>query len=309
MAGNGRYLRYAQEVGATEHDDEGEEKIGNPHFQGYFVLKKRWRMTQVINFIKANTHEGGHVYVAPMNGTIAENEEYLEKEGGPIETFGSAAGIRGMPKKQKTAVWRDEIKSGKTVQEVIDMEPGALLHMRVLNEYSDMCRRASIPRWRELNVSVFYGATGTGKTRLAVELDDDAYLWHVGQPEWWPGYQYQKTIVVDDFNEQLGIVRFLNLLDGYRLELPYKGGFTPAMYTTVIITSNVEPSNWYPMENQRHRDALSRRIHKEFEFMEDGCIICRKSADEDDLGKRFWFPGPHGEACQEHGNVEVNEPE
>lgn len=289
-----------------ENDEDGEEKVGNPHFQGYLVLNKRWRFTQLQNWLASNTHEGDGVHIEPMSGTIEENEEYIAKEGGPISTYGSAAGIRGMPKKQKTAIWRDEIQKGKSVKDVVDMESGALLHMRALNEYADMCRRASVPKWRDVSVCVFYGATGTGKTRLAVNYDDDAYLWHADKTEWWPGYQYQKTIVIDDFSEQIGIVRMLNLLDGYRLELPYKGGFTPAMYNMVLITSNVPPENWYPMENYRHRAALDRRIGKVFEFLEDGCVMIRKNKDTpDDVGSRVWFPGPHGKPCEEHGSVQL----
>ena len=37
----------------------------------------------------------------------------------------------------------------------------------------------------------------------------------------------------------------LTLLDHYPLQLEYKGSMSPALYTTVVITSNVSPDHWY----------------------------------------------------------------
>ena len=48
----------------------------------------------------------------------------------------------------------------------------------------------------------------------------------------------------------------LKVLDRYPLSLPVKNGFTPALYDTVIITSNKPPHEWY----RKGLGALARRI-------------------------------------------------
>ena len=51
----------------------------------------------------------------------------------------------------------------------------------------------------------------------------------------------------------------LNLLDGYRLRLPIKGGFTYAAWTKIFITSN-QISEPYSMASIEHKAAFDRRI-------------------------------------------------
>ena len=53
----------------------------------------------------------------------------------------------------------------------------------------------------------------------------------------------------------------MRLLDGYKLQLPIKGGFTYARWRRVIITSNDHPDDWYKKYDLSH-PQFNRRIDK-----------------------------------------------
>jgi hypothetical protein len=80
--------------------------------------------------------------------------------------------------------------------------------------------------------------------------------------QWWDGYDGEKSILIDEYDNQIPITRLLNLLDGYHLRLPVKGGFTYAAWTKVIITTNLNPLELHPNAKQQHRAALHRRINR-----------------------------------------------
>ena len=84
--------------------------------------------------------------------------------------------------------------------------------------------------------------------------------------EWWDGYEGEKTILIDEYDSQVSLPRLLNILDGYQLRLPIKGGFTYARWTKVIITSNIDPREWHPNAKPFHREALMRRLTKVIEM-------------------------------------------
>ena len=118
-----------------------------------------------------------------------------------------------------------------------------------------------------MEVSIYYGATGTGKTRLAYESSDSVYKWNVDTPEWWDGYDGERTLLIDEFYGQLKPSRMLQLLDGYTCRLPVKGGFTYANWDKVYITSNAHPDCWYgELVPQAVKDALHRRYTEIREF-------------------------------------------
>lgn len=129
--------------------------------------------------------------------------------------------------------------------------------------------------FRNLEVIVHWGETGTNKTRTA--YDEGAFKWSPsGHQEWWDGYDGEDILLIDEFYGQLKPARLLELLDGYSCRLPIKGGFTYAAWTKVYITSNAHPSMWYkdiPDEVQR---AVCRRVSRSIQFVKNsnGDIEC-----------------------------------
>lgn len=113
--------------------------------------------------------------------------------------------------------------------------------------------------WIDTEVIVIWGTPGTGKSKLARQIDPKLY--NVPEPVngtlWLDGYHDQETILLDDFYGWIKYHYLLQVCDGYPLQVPIKGGFAHRKWKRVIITSNKPPEQWY---NREEINALSRRI-------------------------------------------------
>lgn len=112
-------------------------------------------------------------------------------------------------------------------------------------------------QWKS-HVRVYYGSTGTGKTRRAIE--EDKVEWTHGGDRWFDGYDQQERVLFDDFDGvKSGITyrKLLQLLDRYPLQVPIKGGFVEWCPRVIVITTNIPPDRWYPDEDY---SPLQRRI-------------------------------------------------
>nr|BDI21106.1 replication-associated protein [Cressdnaviricota sp.] len=112
----------------------------------------------------------------------------------------------------------------------------------------------------------FYGSTGSGKTRRALEIcGEDA--WISGENlKWFDGYTGQPSVVLDDLRTNSCSMNFLlRLLDRYRLFVPIKGGHADWRPTTIVITCPVPPRRLFVNretgEEWDNVDQVIRRIH------------------------------------------------
>ena len=117
--------------------------------------------------------------------------------------------------------------------ELVEDDPSMLKDIRkwddALRVYRQLKSAPKAGEFREVKVIVLWGDTGTGKSRMA--NDAGAYSLASYKPEWWDGYRGHKAIHLEDFKGGLPYVRFLRILDGYKIQLPVKGGFEWAEYT------------------------------------------------------------------------------
>ncbi len=67
----------------------------------------------------------------------------------------------------------------------------------------------------------------------------------------------ETEILIDDYYGWIKYYYFLRLMDGHQVRIPKKGGHDWAEWTTVWITSNKEPEEWYQFGMT---EALDRRI-------------------------------------------------
>lgn len=124
-------------------------------------------------------------------------------------------------------------------------------------------------RIRDLQVNYWWGTSGAGKTYAALSLfgDDGANAQNVfiAQKDnslWWDGYEGQKAVIFDDWDDTwTTLSRIKRILDVYPYNLEIKGTFFPAMFTCVIITSNMNLYDAYPRCRDEDRQALFRRVH------------------------------------------------
>lgn len=112
---------------------------------------------------------------------------------------------------------------------------------------------------------VFWGETGTGKSRAAWEAAGDSAYAKDPRTKFWCGYTGQQNIVLDEFRGGIDISHLLRWLDRYPVRVEVKGASSPLAAKSFWITSNLHPTNWYPELDRATVLALERRlIIKEF---------------------------------------------
>ncbi len=200
---------------------------------------------------------------------------------------------------------QESIRSGKTMRQITDD------HFNTVLRYGTGVARArsihlggSGTEPRPLTVTLLEGLTGTGKTFAAFttvremqfnranageegwDEQEAPYILSVessasgfGSKVWWDGYDANKCIIMDDYNDWLQIHTLLHLLDEYPCRLEIKGAFTYALYNYVFITSNIPLEQWKNPNGkeftQRHVDALRRRIHNYYVLPSRGVVQTR----------------------------------
>lgn len=242
---------------------------GTPHYQGYI----RFTNPRLLAGVKRVLGRRAHVERA--RGTLQHNHAYCTKPETRVEGPWEV-GDFSITQGRRTDIL--EALEERTIQKVIEEHPQVYVKFhRGLEKVFAHRRKIALGSMRPVCVTVLWGPTGTGKTyRVFREFGASVYRHDLsGNAEWWDGYVGQSTILFDDFYGQRKCSRMLHLLDGYPLDLPVKGGFTPAAYTAIYITSNTDPERWYQGVPREQRLALRRRLRH---------IIHVRSRDQQILG-------------------------
>lgn len=110
-------------------------------------------------------------------------------------------------------------------------------------------------------VFVFWGATGTGKSRRAwEEAGMDAYS-KDPRSKFWDGYSSESNVVVDEFRGGIDVSHILRWCDRYPVRVEIKGSSKPLLATKIWFTSNVDPRQWYSELDAETLSALLRRFN------------------------------------------------
>lgn len=122
---------------------------------------------------------------------------------------------------------------------------------------SDFSRPEAIIR----EVWVFWGVSGSGKSRRAW---DEAGLEAYGKcprSKFWDGYQGQENVVFDEFRGGIDVSHILRWCDRYPVRVEIKGSSCPLVARKIWFTSNLDPRLWYPELDQESVAALIRRFN------------------------------------------------
>ena len=218
---NCRYIIYGRERCPTTDRE---------HYQGFAIFNRTCRIPKAKSWIGG----GDGTHLEPRRGTRIEARDYCRKDGDVFE-WGE---FEGMTKEQ---LFKQPIGYIK--------ENYPEFYCRYHRGLEKLQTKGD--KWRDVQVHVLWGATGSGKTRLVMEMDN---VYKIDPPyTWWDGYEGEEILLIDDY--KVGAIprgMLLNLLDGYRLRLETKGGHTWALWRTVYITSNFNPEYW--------EDAILRRV-------------------------------------------------
>lgn len=239
-----RYAIYGEEICPSS---------GKTHWQSYVELESPCRATQIKKLYNDNT-----VHIEARRGTRDQAKEYCMKDK-KYEEHGKW--IKGQGHRTDLETIVEQMKEGKPLSEIMMDEP--TLYCKYRNGLKDIAGNVTktiTKEFRKIEVELICGPTGVGKTRKAVESSPNYYKIEGSNLQWFQDYELEKTLIIDEYNNDVGVTKMLNILDGYQLRLPVKGGHTYANWTKVIITTNLRPEELHSNAKQEHRAALFRRI-------------------------------------------------
>lgn len=254
-------------------------KTSRIHMQGFAQFVNPKGMKMVKNLI------GNEPHVETMKGTVEQAVAYCRKDESRL--FGPYL-LGEEPKCQQgkrtdLESLRTMVKERKSDLDILESDAKYARYEKQINYMRFTYDEARSDREATgLDVKVFYGATGTGKTYTAVHMcanKDDYYIAECPSQKncklWFNGYRGQSVLILDDFSGDYCSLDFLKrLLDHYKLKVEFKGGFVWACWTTVIITTNYMPDSWYQNALAPvNVDPLKRRIGHIYEFLPDRLYI------------------------------------
>lgn len=270
-------LDVVREVGISQHlvyivaQAEVCPTTGRLHIQGYLELKERWTFHRARTMVFAEYMPGA--CIAAARGTAAQNKAYCTKPESrvpgtePVE-IGDPVGDEGESHQAGKALDRvfADIRAGASMIDVIEKYGFGMFvrHERALK--SAMCTWGA-KRNAQPEIVLLIGPSGSGKSRYVERVYPDRYrmtFGNGGNSAWFDGYNGESVIELSEFRGQLQLSFMLDLLDRYQLKVQTKGGTVQCVASTIVITSNDEPSEWYPALEGRSEKMrpLLRRIEE-----------------------------------------------
>lgn len=250
-----RYIIFGEEVCPN---------TGRLHWQGYLECKNKQSMTAMKKILDDKTI---HLEQKSEFSTREQAREYCKKNN-KFEEYGEF--ISGQGSRKDLHEIAKSLQNGTPLHEIMMNNPEIYCSYRNgLRDIAEHCLKVNSKEQREVEVILITGPTGVGKTYYAMNhCSEMPYKIQGEDLKWWDGYNGEKTIVIDEYNNDVGIGKMLGFLDVYQLRLDIKGSHTFANWNTVVVTTNLELYELHPNAKKRHREALFRRISKIF-YMEN----------------------------------------
>lgn len=274
-----KYLIYGRELGES----------GTPHLQGYFQLCRKRRLGGVKKLPGL-----ARAHFEPARGDVQSNRNYCSKEGNYRE-FGRAVSPR---ERTDLSEVKDLLDAGGDIRAVAREHFETFIRYdRALEKYASFCSK---PRKWRTQVVWFWGATGSGKSRLAHQeaeglSNGDYCVLADNTLKWFHPYAGNRVVVLDDYAGEASITQLLRLWDPYPMQVPIKGGFVNWCPRIMYVTSNQSPMSIFRDAAQEHIKAVFRRIDLIVNFKCDGTRL--EQTGKECYLERFpndWYYGTNG---------------
>lgn len=242
---------------------------GRLHLQGAVYYHNAVTLSHVQSDFGVN----GHYEV--MRGTPKESEDYCSKDATHIK----GPWVHGTcPKQGKRTDWETvkEKVIAKVPRNQILMESP---HLAPCFRGVDALIEAARPNpeiSRDITVYMMYGPTGTGKTHRALMSFPDAYVIRgkLVEGKSFDLYNGESCLVLDEWDPREWPITTMNtLLDKWKCPLQCRYQNKYALWTKVIITTNIEPDSWYNDAKPQQLAAFQRRITHTFHVQSQEDLI------------------------------------
>jgi len=260
---------------------------GQYHIQGYLAMPGRRAMTTMRNWFARTFTMQGAPHLEVPRGTPEQNEEYCIGDGpegfcwpdmAEQCVFGDLPEHKQPGKRTDLVEAKAAIEGGVTESEFAAAFFGVWTrHPKLYWSYRNLLGMDQRDPNEDSTVIVLWGKTGVGKTREAWRLVNEMkepYYWRKGVTgEFFSGYKGEKLAVLEEFDpEKIGINTLKDWLDRYPAQVAGKLEAYRSLAVNVwVITTQKEPSTWYPNAHGADRMAIFRRITKIKEVIgEDG---------------------------------------
>ncbi len=234
------------------------------HIQGFIRFKENHR----VKWLKSAIGLGNDIHLLIANGDDAANIKYcsdLEKRM-PYGKYYQ----EGTPSLQGERTDIDSLHEALlTNQSLLEISDNHFTTFLRYHKGIYLYRSLRFqPRVDKPTVLVFWGDSGTGKTRKATSISDDFYILSPGNSRncWFDGYSQNKVLIIDDYYGWMRYGYLLQLLDRYPFRVELKGGSMEFASQLIIITSNSHPEDWYRYQDNMTYAPLERRISSIYKF-------------------------------------------
>lgn len=243
------------------------------HIQGFVQFKDGKTMSSVKKIMNDNT-----IHLEMRNRSVEKAAKYCEKDDSRDENYERVEYgciMRNTQGARNDIVeMYDMIKNGCTIDELKEYNITTYTkYWRAMEKLYNDEQAKSCGKFKKVEVNLMYGASGTGKTSYVFDKHGAENVYTLEQSNndtmWFNGYNGHKVLLIDDFYGWIKYSYMLRLLDGYKMRLEVKGGFTYSNWDYIYITSNASPENWY-------KDGLKdlhRRIDNVLNVPEYGRIV------------------------------------
>lgn len=230
------------QYGVIGIEDGDRNEVRHYHATLYFKSPRSWKKMKKL-FPRAN--------IEKALGTCQQGADYCKKDGNWDE-FGE---IPQQGKRSDIDEIRDVVNETQSMKEVVMVAKSyqAIKVAEAILKYTEKPRN-----WKP-EVFWFFGATGTGKSKLAYEmLGEDCYTC-LSTGRWFDGYDAHENVLIDDMRKDfMKFHELLRLLDRYAMRIETKGGTRQFVARRIIITSAFHPRTMF--ETREDINQLLRRI-------------------------------------------------
>ncbi len=274
-----KYLVFQSEVGSQ----------GVVHLQFYCIFTESVRARQAHRVLGPRVHfdasrgsaiQNTHYCLKPHDQCVCDhctaarllpNDGREAMPGFITGTWGRMRAPRGPDK--LTAVMEMMEPMEHSIGEILDAHPVSAVKYgdRIRKEY----QRRVMPRSWAMDIRIFVGETGSGKTFTAKSENPDSITipWPTGGRWWWPGYDGQECVILDDFRSgNITVLTMMKLFDRGEWWVEAKGTNSQFVSRKIVVTTNVDPKDWFQMfklvlnKGQQARklilEPLARRIRE-----------------------------------------------